>query len=65
MAVYRSRKVTKDEDKTIKARKQQVSDDAMSRLARLMNDSPTILKLRGTEWEVRSLKPGTQWLIAE
>lgn len=65
MAVYRSRKVTKDEDKSIKARKQQVSDDAMAKLARLMNDSPTIMKLRGTEWEIRALKPGTQWLIAE
>lgn len=65
MAVYRSRKVTKDEDKSIKAKKQQVSDDAMSKLARLMNDSPTIMKLRGTEWEIRALKPGTQWLIAE
>lgn len=65
MAVYRSRKVNKDEDKVKKTKRQQVPDDAMSKLARLMNDSPTILKLRGTEWEVRSLKPGTQWLIAE
>lgn len=42
-----------------------LSNEAMSRLAQIMNDSPTILKLYGTEWEIRSLKPGTQWLVAE
>lgn len=42
-----------------------LSDDAMQRLAQIMNDSPTIVKLRGTEWHITALKPGTQWLIAE
>lgn len=42
-----------------------VSDEAMKKLARLMNDSPTLLKLQGTEWEIHALKPGTQWLISE
>lgn len=42
-----------------------VSDDAMAKLAQLMNDSPSMIKLHGTEWEIRALKPGTQWLIAE
>lgn len=42
-----------------------VSDASMERLARIMNDSPTIVKLRGTEWELKALRPGTQWLIAE
>ena len=42
-----------------------LSDEAMEALARLMNDSPTVKKLHGTEWEIRSLKPGAQWLIAE
>ena len=42
-----------------------ISDEAMERLAQLMNDTPTLLKLQGTEWEIRSLKPGTQWLISE
>lgn len=42
-----------------------VTDEAMERLAKIMNDSPTLLKLRGTEWEIRGLKPGTQWKIAE
>ena len=37
----------------------------MERLAQIMNDSPTIVKLKGTEWRINALKPGTQWLIAE
>lgn len=45
--------------------KDPVSDEAMEKLARLMNDSPTIMKLKGTEWEIRCLKPGAQWMIAE
>ena len=42
-----------------------ISDEAMEALARLMNDSPTVKKLHGTEWEIHALKPGAQWLIAE
>lgn len=42
-----------------------LSDEAMEKLARIMNDTPTIVKLQGTEWEIRALKPGTMWLIAE
>lgn len=42
-----------------------ISDEAMERLAKLMSDTPTLKKLHGTEWEIRALKPGTQWLIAE
>lgn len=37
----------------------------MQRLSRLMNDTPTLVKLAGTVWEIHALKPGTQWLIAE
>lgn len=42
-----------------------LSDAAMARLAQIMNDSPTIVKLGKTEWKITALKPGTQWLIAE
>ena len=42
-----------------------ISYESMSRLAQLMNDTPTIVKLYGTEWQITSLKAGTQWLIAE
>lgn len=30
-----------------------------------MNDSPRVKNFAGTEWEIRALRPGTQWLIAE
>lgn len=42
-----------------------ISDNAMQRLAQIMNDSPTVIKLKGTEFEIHALKAGTQWLIAE
>lgn len=37
----------------------------MERLAKVMNDSPTIAKMGKTEFKITALKPGTQWLIAE
>lgn len=42
-----------------------VSIDSQAKLAMIMNDSPTIAKLGGTEWEIRCLRNGTQMLIAE
>lgn len=70
MAVYRAKKSKQTVEKEKKENsvvtpKTPVSDNSMSRLARLMNDSPTMMKLHGTEWEIHALKPGTQWLIAE
>lgn len=43
----------------------QVSLDAQERLAEILNDSPRLVSLNGTEWEVRALRMGTQWLIAK
>lgn len=37
----------------------------MERLAKVMNDTPTIVKMSNTEFAITALKPGTQWLIAE
>ena len=42
-----------------------VSLDAKQRLAEILNDSPRIVSLNGTEWEVRALRMGTQWLMAQ
>jgi len=71
MAVHRAKKTTpkadakpKEEEKKIDANSP-LSEKAMERLAQIMNDSPTIVKLQGTEWEIHALKPGTQWMIAE
>lgn len=43
----------------------EVSIEAMERLAQVMNDSPSIVKLADTEFAIKALKAGTQWLIAE
>ena len=71
MAVHRAKKdpnkakkkATEDKNKVLP--NSPLSDEAMARLAQVMNDSPTIVKLQGTEWEIKALKPGTQWLVAE
>ena len=42
-----------------------ITDEAMMRLVKIMNDSPTIIRFAGTEWEIKPLRAGTQWLIAE
>lgn len=43
----------------------EVSLDAQARLAEILNDSPRIASLAGTEWEIRTLRQKVQWLIAE
>lgn len=71
MAVHRAKKdpnkakkkATEDKNKVLP--NSPLSDEAMARLAQVMNDSPTIVKLQDTEWEIKALKPGTQWLVAE
>lgn len=42
-----------------------VSDEAQNRLAAILADSPTLEKFAGTEWEMRPLRFGTQYLVAE
>ena len=42
-----------------------VSIEAQERLAEILNDSPHLISLNGTEWEVRALRFGTQWLVAK
>ena len=43
----------------------EVNLDAQARLAEILNDSPRLISLAGTEWEVRTLRQKVQWLIAE
>ena len=42
-----------------------VSLEPQQRLAEILNDTPRLVALHGTEWEVRALRMGTQWLIAQ
>lgn len=46
------------------AKKNEVSLEAQERLAEILNDNPRLVSLNGTEWEIRALRMGTQWLIA-
>ena len=39
--------------------------EAQERLIEIMNDSPRAITLGGKEWQVKALKPGTQYLIAQ
>ena len=43
----------------------EVSLDYQERLAEILNDSPRLVSLNGTEWEIRALRMGTQYLIAQ
>jgi hypothetical protein len=53
-------KVNKEQPKDIP-----VSLEAQERLAEVLSDSPRLIDLNGTEWEIRALRMGTQWLIAK
>lgn len=51
--------------KVIKKDPSEVTLTAQERLAEILNDSPRIVSLNGTEWEIRALRMGTQYLIAQ
>lgn len=51
--------------KKIKEENKEVSIEAQEKLVEILNDSPHLVSLMGTEWEVRTLRFGTQYLIAE
>ena len=43
-----------------------ISTEAQKKLLKIMNDSPTIVKLNNTiDWKITALKPAVKWLIAE
>ena len=69
MAERKTKKVIgSDKVSTEKEKKQytkEVSLDAQELLVEILNDSPHLVSLSGTEWEVRTLRFGTQYLIAE
>lgn len=43
----------------------EVTLDAQARLAEILSDSPRLVSLNGTEWGIRALRMGTQYLIAQ
>lgn len=65
MEVIKAKNTTKKESgKTTKSQKV-ASDASMERLVRIMTDAPSLVKLAGTEWEIKALKPAVQWEIAK
>lgn len=58
------KKVKKSGTKKI-ADASEVTLDAQARLAEILSDSPRLISLNGTEWEIRALRMGTQYLIAQ
>lgn len=60
-AESKKKAVKKPDENTVES----VSLDAQARLAEILTDSPRLVSLNGTEWEVRALRMGTQWLIAQ
>lgn len=67
MAERKIVKADSKEKKPAKKKKEipQVSLDSQERLAEILTDSPRLVSLNGTEWEIRALRMGTQWLIAK
>lgn len=65
MAVYRANKKKEQPKNNAVTSLTPISDESMERLAKIMNDSPSLVSLHGTEWCIKGLKPGVQWLIAE
>lgn len=42
-----------------------ISNEEMDRLAQIMLDSPSLVKLKNTEWAITALKPAVTWMIAQ
>lgn len=53
------------ENKKVRKTREEVSLDAQEQLVEILNDSPHLVSLAGTKYEVRSLRFGTQYLIAQ
>lgn len=43
----------------------EASDEAMKKLAKVMTNAPSLVKLANAGWEVRALRPAVQWEIAK
>lgn len=64
MAITKAINTNKKKKEQEVPKKQEASLEAQERLAEILNDSPRLVSLNGTEWEIRALRMGTQWLIA-
>lgn len=55
----------KPKKKNVEEKPKEPSWEAQERLVEILNDSPRLASLAGTPYEVRSLRMGTQYLIAQ
>lgn len=65
MAIIKAKSDVKQRQKQQEQQDIRVSDEAQNRLAAILADAPSIEKLAGTEWEMRPLRFGTQYLIVD
>lgn len=65
MAVIKAVNKNKSKEGKAKEAPKEVSLEAQERLAEILSDSPRLVSLNGSEWEVRALRMGTQYLIAQ
>lgn len=65
MAVIKAVNKNKAKEEKKKKAPEEVSLDAQERLAEILNDSPRLVSLNGTDWEIKALRMGTQYLIAQ
>lgn len=65
MAVVKAVNKKKQHTEVSKPKAKMASDEAMERLAQIMTDSPSLIKLADTEWAITALKPAVQWEIAK
>lgn len=63
MPIYKAKSDVKQRMKQQERELLQVSDEAQNRLAEILADGFTVEKCAGTEWEIRSLRMGTEHLI--
>lgn len=55
----------KAKDKVAEVLANEVNLNAQERLVEILTDSPRLVSLNGTEWAVKALRMGTQYLIAQ
>lgn len=65
MAIIKAKSDIKQRLKKQEEEALKVSDEAQNRLAAILSDAPSIEKFAGTEWEMRPLRMGTQYLIVQ
>lgn len=65
MAITKAINTNKKKKEQEVPKKQEASLEAQEKLVEILNDSPHLVALNGTEYEVRALRMGTQYLIAQ